>query len=75
MTDDREAAAVHADHHADHADVQEFLRRIQLSLQGVQYDLHHWGQLPPVVAGQSTLQHGYCRARRTRFSCFPALEV
>ena len=27
------------------------------------------------AAGQSTLQHGYCRARRTRFSCFPALEV
>lgn len=31
-------------------------RRIQLSLQGVQYDLHHWSQLPPVRNGEPALR-------------------
>lgn len=35
---------------------QEVARRIQLSLQGLQYDLNHWSQLPPVRQGQPTLR-------------------
>ena len=34
----------------------ELVRRIKLSLQGLQYDLHHWSQLPPVQEQQSTLR-------------------
>ena len=34
----------------------DFGRRIKLSLQGVQYDLHHWSQLPPVRDGASALR-------------------
>ena len=33
-----------------------FGRRVQLSLQGVQYDLHHWSQLPPVRDGAPALR-------------------
>ena len=34
----------------------ELVRRIKLSLQGLQYDLHHWSQLPPVQEQQGTLR-------------------
>ena len=35
---------------------QELGRRLKRSVQGVQYDLHHWSQLPPVRQGQPTLR-------------------
>lgn len=37
-------------------DPPAFVRRVKLSLQGMQYDINHWSQLPPVQENQSTLQ-------------------
>ena len=56
-------------------DPASFMRCVKLSLQGLQYDINHWSQLPPVRENQPTLRCVQYVATRGQRALTPSLVI